>query len=51
MTTETILTGERADLIEALGKQRFFLRHTARDLSSESGPCTTPSASSGTPSA
>jgi len=35
MTTETILTGERADLIEALGKQRFFLRHTARDLTDE----------------
>src|SRR5947209_19822371 len=35
MTTETILTGERADLIETLGKHRFFLRNTARDLTDE----------------
>jgi Protein of unknown function (DUF664) len=32
---ETTLTGERADLAEALGKQRFFLRYTARDLTDE----------------
>jgi uncharacterized damage-inducible protein DinB len=29
------LTGERADLAQALAKQRFFLRHTARDLTDE----------------
>lgn len=29
--TETdTLTGERADLLETLGKHRYFLRHTAR---------------------
>ncbi|MEV4560589.1 DinB family protein [Kitasatospora sp. NPDC049285] len=28
-------TGERADLLEALGKQRYFLRFTARDLTDE----------------
>jgi uncharacterized damage-inducible protein DinB len=31
----TTLTGERADLTQALAKQRFFLRHTARDLTDE----------------
>jgi uncharacterized damage-inducible protein DinB len=31
----TTLTGERADLAEALGKQRFFLRYAARDLTDE----------------
>jgi hypothetical protein len=35
-TTETApLTGERADLLETLGKHRFFLRFTARDLTDE----------------
>jgi uncharacterized damage-inducible protein DinB len=29
------LTGERADLAQALAKQRLFLRHTARDLTDE----------------
>jgi uncharacterized damage-inducible protein DinB len=33
--TTTTLTGERADLAQALSKQRFFLRHTARDLTDE----------------
>ncbi|HEX5543776.1 MAG TPA: DinB family protein [Micromonospora sp.] len=33
--TETTVTGERADLLESLAKQRFFLRHTARDLNDE----------------
>lgn len=33
--SERNLTGERADLLEALAKQRFFLRHTFRDLSDE----------------
>lgn len=32
--TETI-TGERADLLAALGQARFFLRYTARDLTTE----------------
>ncbi len=32
--TET-LTGERADLLDTLGKHRFFLRNTARDLTDE----------------
>lgn len=36
MTTPTsTLTGERADLLEALGKQRWFLRYTARELTDE----------------
>lgn len=35
MTTETTVTGERADLIESLGRGRFFLRHTTRDLTDE----------------
>ena len=35
MTTTETLTGERADLLEALTKQRFFLRHTTKDLNEE----------------
>ena len=35
MTSTETLTGERADLLEALTKQRFFLRHTVRDLTEE----------------
>ncbi|MEV5759674.1 DinB family protein [Streptomyces tendae] len=35
MTTTEPLTGERADLLEALAKQRHFLRHTTRDLTDE----------------
>jgi uncharacterized damage-inducible protein DinB len=35
MTTETTVTGERADLLETLGRHRFFLRHTVRDLTDE----------------
>jgi uncharacterized damage-inducible protein DinB len=34
-TTETSLSGERTDLVEALGKHRFFLCHTVRDLNDE----------------
>jgi uncharacterized damage-inducible protein DinB len=34
-TTETTITGERADLLETLANHRFFLRHTARDLTDE----------------
>ncbi|KLL10321.1 MULTISPECIES: DinB family protein [Protofrankia] len=30
--TGTTVTGERADLLETLAKHRYFLRHTARDL-------------------
>ncbi|MFI0898570.1 DinB family protein [Streptomyces sp. NPDC020983] len=30
-----VLTGERADLLEVLGKHRHFLRFTARDLTDE----------------
>jgi uncharacterized damage-inducible protein DinB len=38
-------TGERADLLETLGKHRWFLRYTVRDLSDEqAAQCTTPSA-------
>jgi uncharacterized damage-inducible protein DinB len=29
------MTGERADLAQALAKQRYFLRHTSRDLTDE----------------
>ncbi|RKR89011.1 uncharacterized protein DUF664 [Micromonospora pisi] len=45
MTTPTsILTGERADLLEALGKQRYFLRYPTRDLTDEQAAlCTTAS--------
>ena len=35
MTTASTLTGERADLLRALGKQRRFLRFTTRDLTDE----------------
>ncbi|OLF15955.1 DinB family protein [Actinophytocola xanthii] len=31
----TVVTGERADLLEALGKARHFLRFTTRDLTDE----------------
>jgi uncharacterized damage-inducible protein DinB len=34
-TTEVALTGERADLLETLGKHRFFLRHTVANLTDE----------------
>ncbi|ONM46201.1 DinB family protein [Nocardia donostiensis] len=34
-TTERTLTGERAALLSVLKKQRFFLRHTTRDLTDE----------------
>ncbi|MFF5258527.1 DinB family protein [Actinomadura viridis] len=33
--TETALTGERADLLATLAKQRHFLRFTVRDLTDE----------------
>lgn len=32
---EKAVTGERADLVETLGKHRHFLRHTVRDLTDE----------------
>ncbi|MGP7999711.1 MAG: DinB family protein [Streptosporangiaceae bacterium] len=32
---QSVATGERADLLAALAKQRYFLRHTARDLTDE----------------
>ena len=35
MTSTETLTGERADLLEALNKQRFFLRYTVKDLTEE----------------
>jgi uncharacterized damage-inducible protein DinB len=35
MGTTKIATGERADLIEALDKHRYFLRFTVRDLTDE----------------
>ncbi len=34
-TTETDTDTERADLLETLGKHRFFLRHTANGLSDD----------------
>jgi len=33
--SESIVTGERADLLESLEKARFFLRFTARELTDE----------------
>ena len=35
MTTTEVATGERADLLSALAKQRHFLRFTARGLTDE----------------
>jgi len=35
MTSTETSTGERADLLEALGKARYFLRYTVRDLTDE----------------
>lgn len=35
MATTELRTGERADLLEALSKQRYFLRFTVRDLTDE----------------
>jgi hypothetical protein len=35
MTTPGAVTGERADLLQALGKQRYFLRYTVRGLTDE----------------
>ncbi|HEX3783413.1 MAG TPA: DinB family protein [Pseudonocardiaceae bacterium] len=35
LTSANIVTGERADLLEALGKHRYFLRFTTRDLTDE----------------
>jgi uncharacterized damage-inducible protein DinB len=35
MTSTDMATGERADLLSALAKQRYFLRFTARDLTDE----------------
>ncbi|HEY3505620.1 MAG TPA: DinB family protein [Actinocatenispora sp.] len=34
-TEPTIVTGERADLLEVLGRHRHFLRYTTRDLTDE----------------
>lgn len=34
-TTEQITTGERADLLQTLGKHRFFLRQTTQGLTDE----------------
>lgn len=34
-TNEQSLTGERADILDLLGKHRFFLRHTAQGLTDE----------------
>src|SRR5689334_3895549 len=34
-TVQGTVTGERADLLESLGKARFFLRFTARGLTDE----------------
>ncbi|MEV6281917.1 DinB family protein [Kribbella sp. NPDC051770] len=34
-TNEQTLTGERVDILEFLGKHRYFLRHTAQGLTDE----------------
>lgn len=34
-TSERVLTGERADLVQTLGRHRGFLRHTVRGLTDE----------------
>jgi Protein of unknown function (DUF664) len=35
MTTQGAVAGERADLLQALGEQRYFLRYTVRGLTDE----------------
>src|ERR1700761_9590136 len=35
MSEDNTLTGDRADLLAELGGARYFLRHTARDLTDE----------------
>src|SRR4051794_16079351 len=35
ITRDETATGERADLLAMLAKNRFFLRHTTRDLTDE----------------
>ena len=35
MSEDSTLTGDRADLLAELGSARYFLRHTARDLTDE----------------
>ena len=35
MSTKETATGERADLLQALAKSRYFLRYTVRDLTDE----------------
>jgi uncharacterized damage-inducible protein DinB len=42
-TAQTSTTGERADLLETLGKHRWFLRFTVRDLTDEQAAQTTTS--------
>jgi len=39
-TTEQTLTGEHAELLETLGKRRFFLRHTVQGLTDEQAALT-----------
>ncbi len=39
-TTEQTLTGEHAELLETLGKHRFFLRYTVQGLSDEQAALT-----------
>jgi len=39
-TTEQTLTGEHAELLETLGKHRFFLRHTVQGLNDEQAALT-----------
>jgi hypothetical protein len=39
-TTEQTLTGEHAELLEALGKHRFLLRYTVQDLTDEQAALT-----------
>ena len=34
-STQAMVTGERADLLASLARQRHFLRHTVRDLTDE----------------
>ena len=34
-STQATVTGERADLLASLARQRHFLRHTVRDLTDE----------------
>ena len=48
-STQTILTGERADLVQTLDRHRGFFRHTVRGLTDEQATQRTTASSSPSP--